>query len=221
MSWDLTQYKEQRRALADNSTYPANTTKLCSKCFMPKLLIEFSRCVKSPFFKSASCKECEKIYRELNKEAIGRKRAEYRKENAGLLAEKQRSYSQINRKACSTYTANRRKTDPLFKLRHKLSNLIYTSLKLKGYRKNSKTCVLLGADFETVYTHLVQTAIKNYGFFDERYDYHIDHFIPCASAKTEEELIKLQHYTNLQYLTPEDNMRKGAKMDFSLQEWVG
>lgn len=38
---------------------------------------------------------------------------------------------------------------------------------------------------------------------------HIDHIIPFYAAKSEEELIELAHYTNLQPLWKEDNLKKG------------
>ena len=36
--------------------------------------------------------------------------------------------------------------------------------------------------------------------------------IPISSAKTEEEIIKLNHYTNLQPLWSRENMSKGNKL---------
>jgi hypothetical protein len=110
------------------------------------------------------------------------------------------------------YHRKKRIIDPLFKLKENIRSLIINTLKLKGFKKTSKTFQLLGCTFEEVQAHLINTAIKRYNLYDPNFKYHIDHIIPCASAKTEEELIKLQYYTNLQYLTPEDNLRKGNKI---------
>jgi hypothetical protein len=49
---------------------------------------------------------------------------------------------------------------------------------------------------------------ENYGL----YGWHIDHIIPLASANTEDELLKLFHYTNLQPLWAEENLLKSNKI---------
>lgn len=53
------------------------------------------------------------------------------------------------------------------------------------------------------------------GAFDTTLIWHIDHIIPCSSAKSKEELVKLQHYTNLQYLTKEDNLKKSNSLTWN------
>jgi len=50
--------------------------------------------------------------------------------------------------------------------------------------------------------------------WDNQGKWHIDHIIPLSSGNTEEEIIKLCHYTNLQPLWAIDNMKKGSKTPF-------
>lgn len=90
--------------------------------------------------------------------------------------------------------------------------MLRQSFNNQGYSKTSKTQQLLGADFKTVKAHLEATAIRNYGSYDPQVSYHIDHIVPCSSAKSEQELLALQHYLNLQLLTPEDNLKKSDKI---------
>ena len=48
--------------------------------------------------------------------------------------------------------------------------------------------------------------------WDNHGKWHIDHIIPLSSAETEEEVYNLCHYTNLQPLWGEDNLKKGKKI---------
>ena len=61
-------------------------------------------------------------------------------------------------------------------------------------------------------THLILSAVRNYGIWLDTERYHIDHIIPLATAKTPEDIKALNHYTNLQWLTPFDNLSKGSKV---------
>ena len=49
-------------------------------------------------------------------------------------------------------------------------------------------------------------TLENYG------EWHIDHIIPLATAQSIEDVKRLCHYTNLQPLWAQDNLRKGAKI---------
>jgi hypothetical protein len=85
--------------------------------------------------------------------------------------------------------------------------MIYKSLKNNGFIKKMKSCDFLGCSYEEFKLHLESQfqpwmSWDNYGLYNGElnYGWDIDHIVPLASAKTEEELLKLNHYTNLQPL---------------------
>jgi len=97
-----------------------------------------------------------------------------------------------------------------FKFKNRLRTLIRISITKQGYTKKSKTFKILGCDYNTIIKHL-ESKFKN-GMNLENYGlWHIDHIIPISSAKTEDEVIKLNHYTNLQPLWAIDNLKKYNK----------
>lgn len=97
------------------------------------------------------------------------------------------------------YFHRRRKNDPLFALRMRVSNLILKQLQAGYTEKSKKTTDLLGCSYETLMEHLGPKPEGNY---------HLDHIVPCAQAKNAEELIKLQHYTNFRWLPAKENLEK-------------
>ena len=70
---------------------------------------------------------------------------------------------------------------------------------------------MIGCDLKTIKAHLEKQFTKGMNW-ENQGKWHVDHIIPCASAKTEEELIKLFHYTNLQPLWAIDNILKKDKI---------
>lgn len=113
----------------------------------------------------------------------------------------------------------RRKIDPIFKMKNNIRCRLYHILKTKEYKKQQNTIDFLGCSWEVLWNHLNQTFEANYGMPREwlsSFEYEIDHIIPLSSAKSLEEVIKLNHYTNLQILTKEDNRQKSANLDWSI-----
>jgi hypothetical protein len=45
--------------------------------------------------------------------------------------------------------------------------------------------------------------------WDNRVDWHIDHIMPISSAKTEADVLRLHHFTNLRPLWAHENAAKG------------
>lgn len=179
-----------------------------------------SRYKNLPIDKKEKIRAKVRSYYKNNKESIRKKAKEARKNNpiATLKSrERARNYYFNNKEKCLNKTKelynNRRNSDPLFKLMTNTKSLIGVKLRQKGYTKKSRTYELIGIDYITLKKYLERLFIKgmtwdNYGYKG----WHIDHKIPLASAKNEEELLKLFHYTNLQPLWAKDNIIKRDKI---------
>ena len=105
------------------------------------------------------------------------------------------------------YKQKRIASDPLYKLNINTRSLIAISIKRKGYSKNAKSISILGCSIEDFKNHLESKFESwmnwdNYGKYNGtlNFGWDIDHIIPISSAMNEEEIIKLNHYTNLQPL---------------------
>lgn len=102
--------------------------------------------------------------------------------------------------------------DDMFAMKVRLRNLVRNSFRKKGYVKfGVKTEEILGVDFSTFKEYMESKFLDGMSW-DNRGKWHIDHIIPLSSATSEDELIKLCHYSNLQPLWAEDNMKKGSKI---------
>lgn len=110
------------------------------------------------------------------------------------------------------YRKTRRSNDSLFKFLENTRSLINNSFKRRGCIKPRKTEEILGCSIDEFKIYILSkcpegVTIENFS----RFGYHIDHIIPLASASSTEEIIKLCHYTNLQPLWCNDNLKKSDK----------
>jgi hypothetical protein len=151
-----------------------------------------------------------KQYREENKERIKQYQKQYFEENKEKMKQQTKQYYKENKEKINQrtkqYQKQRRKTDPIFKLSHNTRSLISNSLKNKGYSKKTNAHKILGLEYEDFYTWLSTEASNGLNFDAD--DVHIDHVIPVSFAKTEEQVLALNHYSNLQLLTSEENLNK-------------
>ena len=98
-----------------------------------------------------------------------------------------------------------------------LKALLYDSFVRKKYKKYEKTEKIIGCSLDFLCNYLRETYYKNYGVeYDGTQNVHIDHIVPLSTAKTEKDVYRLCHYTNLQLLNAKDNLRKSDKLDFVL-----
>lgn len=144
-----------------------------------------------------------RIWRAKNKEKIRQRRYEegvrYRAKHKQQIRNKKQAYE------------NRKRTrDPMFKLKGQVRIMIRDSFRRKGLKKSDSTEKILGCSLVAFQEYLLQTWEERYGTAWNGEDCHIDHIVPLATAKTEEDIIHLCHYTNLQLLTPSDNFEKGG-----------
>lgn len=159
-------------------------------------------------------KQNKKIYYQNNKENIKRLAKEYYKNNTDKVKKLMNKYKINNSEKINfinnKYRKNRRLIDKKFKLTSNIRTLIRNSIHSKRYSKNSKTQEILGCSYDEFKKYIeskweVWMNWDNYGnpkdgVFEPNKTWDIDHIIPTSSALTEEELIKLNHHTNLQPL---------------------
>lgn len=217
--------------------------KTCYDCKLQKPVDSFSKNKKAKDGLQTRCKECTSIYMkarladpEKNKK-INEKRKQFFLENKERLRQDQqksylkhkqkrleyaKKYQSIieNKKRKKEYykkwKSDKRKNDSLFAIKERISCLIRNSFFRVGAEKlGKKSNEILGCDWDTFKIHLERQFLPCMTW-ENRSEWHIDHIRPLASAKTEEDVIKLNHYTNLRPLWAKDNLTKGAKMEHLL-----
>lgn len=164
-----------------------------------------------------------KEYYEKHKEELKAKTRKWYLENKDIVAKTRKQKYDENKdtilKDRYEYKKKRLKVDNLFKIKEQTRNMIRTAFRKKGISKSKKTKEILGCELDYFYQYLLQTFLNNYGYeYDFKEPIDIDHIKPLKSATTEEEIIKLCHYTNLQLLKKEDNKEKSAKINWKLKK---
>jgi hypothetical protein len=174
--------------------------------------------------------EYDKRYREQNKEKIAEykkqwaldnpekvfeKQKEYRKNNSESLSLKKSQYAKNNRPKinakASLYVKERCANDPLFKLIKNTRKMV--SRYMLG-EKSKRTQEIIGCSYEELKIHIEKQFTEgmtwdNYGMDG----WHVDHIKPLAMAISQEEIITLNHYSNLQPMWALDNLKKGATFE--------
>jgi len=209
--------------------------KICKICNATEDLIGFRKdrricndCLKKQkiqFYLSnhKESREKQKEYRELNRDKINAQKREHYQLNKERLIKNSSDYKKNNRKRYNDLKINRKKNDPLYKLRITVSERIRQALKyhLAGtYKKKDSTIELLGCSIDELKTHL-QNQFKEGMTWQNHGEWHIDHIIPCAAfdLSKKEDCLKCFNYKNLQPLWAHENLSKSDKIPIDrLQE---
>ena len=160
-------------------------------------------------------KESDRIRYENNKIAIKAKQKAYRDANKRIYTNEQKInkslYRKVNKKRINeyhkTYNKNKRANNPIFKLSALIRTSIGEAFRLNGFSNKTKTYIILGCSFDEFKLHLESKFEPwmnwdNHGLYNgiEQFGWDIDHIIPLSSATCEADIIRLNHYSNLQPL---------------------
>jgi hypothetical protein len=189
--------------------------KKCSTCKIEKNLLDFNKNKSQKDGYENLCRLCKKKYYDLNKNNILKNKKKYHINNKEKISIIKKEYCKNNREKINSYyrvySKKRKLIDHLYKLKCSIRTLILMSIKGNGYKKKSKTNEYLCCSFEEFKTHL-ELQFKDGMNWQNQGEWHLDHIYPISLAKDEEELIRLNHYTNFQPLWAVDNIKKGNKI---------
>lgn len=216
-------------------------TKVCKKCNIEKDVYEFGKLKVSKDGLMYSCKECnnkkcveyrknnpqkileqQKNWRDKNPEVVYKRFKKWRENNREKHNEIKRNWYNKNPEKRKEYRENykprkheqrkeRRDSDPVFNLTNRMRSRLRKYLTIHNITKRNKTFDIVGCTPEFLKEYL-EIQFTEGMTWDNRSDWHIDHIIPLSSAKTEDKLYELCHYTNLQPLWAEDNLKKSNKI---------
>jgi hypothetical protein len=198
--------------------------KICNKCGIEKDIDEFHNSNKGKFGKVSKCKICvkhyqnerkdqrkeyDRKYRLANKARIAERTSEYNKKNKEFISLRKLNWYRKNKDRINKKLSERKKIDPIFKLKTLYRSKIN---KILGSNRE-KTFDLIGCTPIQLKQHIEGQFKENMCWENhELMGWHIDHIIPLSSAKNEDELKKLCHYTNLQPLWWFENLEKRDKV---------
>jgi len=115
------------------------------------------------------------------------------------------------------YYHSKREEDPTFGLDSKLRCRINSAIQNQRGKKAYKTIELLGCSVAQCRQYLESQFTEDMSWSNHsRKGWHIDHIRPCSSfdLTDPEQQKECFHYTNLQPLWAEDNLKKSDKLDW-------
>lgn len=175
------------------------------------------RAQKNAYMKEYYAKNKDKIkayqasYYEANADKVKQRERSSKAKNKDRIDAYNKKYRAEHSKEHSEYIRRRRHEDPKYNLICAVRNMLNNAFnKRTKVTKAAKAEEILGCTIEFFIEHL-QSQFKDGMTLENHGEWHIDHIIPLSSAKTEEEVIKLNHYTNLQPLWAKENILKRNK----------
>ena len=163
-------------------------------------------------------REYGKKYREENKDDIRKYKQIYYISNIDNIKSKRETNKDKMKEYNSSYKKNRYKNDKLFRYKKIVNRLIMMSFKRNNFKKCKRSIEILGCDIPD-FIKYIESKFEPWMSWDNRglyngcpnYGWDFDHITPLCVAETEEDVIKLNHYTNIQPLC--SYMNRDVKKD--------
>lgn len=234
--------------------------KQCTKCAETKELLCFNKDKRGKLGLRASCKDCEKlfkqqhseryrnyrkIYEEKSKEKISERNKKYYKENKSRInarekerrlknidhakkvskqyytnnkekiSQYQKEYKQKNKEKLAAYQKEylrkRELEDISFALKRRLAKRMGKALNRGNYKRSRSVIEALGCTSEEFCKHIEKQFLQGMTW-ENRDKWHLDHIIPISTAKNEEEIYALSHFTNIRPMWARENISKRDKI---------
>ena len=155
-------------------------------------------------------KEQSKIYRDKNKDKVVLTIKKWKEANIDYVKSYQKEYKERTKLIRNEKEKEKKLNDPLYKLKHNIRNIVYKSLKRKGFSKTTKTHEILGCSYDEFKTH-IESKFEDWmnwdnygnpadGIIEPNKTWDIDHIEPLERCISEKEIIDFNHYSNLQPL---------------------
>lgn len=159
-------------------------------------------------------RERNKKHQEENPEGRREYYKQYRQENIERIRQYRKENSERRREYSRKYQKERSNSDPLFKMINYLRNRVGSYCRAIKVNKSTRTKQMIGVDLTSFKSYMESKFQEgmtwgNYG------QWHVDHIKPLSLATTEQEIIELNHYTNLQPLWADENLKKSNKYEES------
>lgn len=170
-------------------------------------------------------KKCKDRY-EKNKERINQRGREYYKKNRDKFREASREWYERNKEKVAAYvsqwrkenrsrinetTRARRAKDPVSLLKSRCRSRLGNVLARRQIKKSSSTEQMIGCSWKELKRHIESQFLPGMSW-ENKSEWHLDHIIPLAHAQTEEDVLRLCRWENLQPLWGKDNLRKSDKL---------
>ncbi len=190
--------------------------KECIKCDLNKELSEFPK-------SGNICKLCKKEYRKnwrVNNDSHKNRTKEYNKKYYESTKEirkvRDSEYYQENKDIIkerkNNYRRNKLINDPIYRLKTLIYKRINQIIKKLSITKSVSTNDIIGCTYGELKEYIESKfeswmSWDNYGLYNGKFNYgwDIDHIKPLSMCNSEEDVIKLNHFSNLQPLCSKIN----------------